>query len=252
MAEQTMQIDTPAGIQAYLQGHGGIHGIHVIRNSKGDYQMSVVSEGRIKSGANEGEERPIELDSEGGLLVTQGMPAGVEMSRLGSAWSAITTAPIAALVARPSTVALFTLWNGEAAGGKSYVIDRLFALALVSGTAESRFGIWATIHPPGMTNPGIDIARSAVNLTGNTGKTYNGQGVVGIGETVIDNGWYPWGSSVSTEPTGTLMGGQITTEVAGRLIVPPSGGISLHVIASTTNEDFTIGASWYEVQLDLR
>lgn len=245
-------IDTPAGIQAYLQGHGGIKGIHVIRNSKGAMQMSVVSEGKVRSGSNEGEEKPIPLDSEGDQLVAQGLPAYVEMSRLGAGWSAIQTAATAALVVRPTTVAAITLWNGEAAGGKSYVIDRLFSHNLVSTAAESFFGIWATVHPPGMTDPGVDIARSATNLVGNTGKTYNGQGVVGVGETIVDNGWFPWGSGKAISASGVIPGSHSDVEVAGRLIIPPTGGISLQIVASLVGCTFTTGLSWYEVQLALQ
>ena len=83
MPDQTMQIDTPAGIQAYLAGHGGIKGVRVIRNSKGAMQMSVISELLQRSGFNKGEEKPLAGDGDGNLLVTQGMPAYVELSRLG-------------------------------------------------------------------------------------------------------------------------------------------------------------------------
>lgn len=253
MPDQTMQIDTPLGIQAYLAGHGGIKGIHVIRNSSGGLQMSVVSQGQVKSGVNAQEEKDIALNEQGDLIVAQGMPAGVEMSRLGAGWSAIATAAVAALVVRPGTVAGFTLWNGEAIGGRSYVIDRLFTHNLVGTAAISSFGIWACVHPPGMTDPGIDIARSATNLTGNTGKKYDGAGVVGVGETVVDDGWYPWGDGQATTPvTNTVPGPQAVAEVAGRLIIPPSGGISLQVVASITGLTMTTGLSWYEAQLALQ
>ncbi len=252
MANEELTIDTPEGIRAYMQGtFRGIRGVHVIRNSKGEAQMAVLSEAERRSGSNKGEDRPMESDSDGNLLVSQGMPPGVEMSRLGSGWSAIATAAIAALVVRPGTAAAFTLWNGEAAGGKSYVIDRLFTHNLVSTAAIHRFGIWACVHPPGMAAPGIDIARSATNLTGNTGKTYNGQGQVGVAETVVDNGWYPWGNGGEITVTNLTPGSHADVEVGGRLIIPPSGGISLHVVAGVVGDTFVSGLSWYEVLLDL-
>ena len=251
MVTEEATIDTPEGIQAYLRGHGGIRGIHVIRNSVGGLQMSVVTQGVVRSGVNQNEEKNIELDQGGNLLVAQGYPAGVELSRLGSGWSAIATAAVAALVVRPGTTAAITLWNGEAPGGKSYVIDRFFTHNLVSTAAIHKFGIWATVHPPGMTNPGVDIARSATNLTGNTGKTYNGAGVVGVAETVVDNGWYPWGSGGDITVTNLTPGAHADAEVAGRLIIPPSGGISLQVVSGVVGDTFTTGLSWYEVLLAL-
>ena len=248
---EEIAIDTPQGIQDYLRGHGGIQGVRVIRNSGGGLQMSVEIQGKTRSGSNAGEEKAVALDSEGDLLVAQGLPAYVEMSRLGSGFSAIATSAVAALIVRPSTTALFTLWNGEAASGKSYVIDRLLAQQLVSAAPESRWGIWACVHPPGMAAPGIDIARAATNLTGYTGNTYDGQAQVGVDETVVNNGWYPWGNSLDVEQAATLGGGQADVRVEGRLIIPPSGGLSLHVVASSVNEDFAMGCSWYEAQLKL-
>lgn len=213
--------------------------------------MSVLSEALRRAGINKGEEKPLESDEDGNLLVSQGYPAGVELSRLGAGWSVIATAAVAALVVRPSTVAGITLWNGEAPGGKSYVIDRLFTHHLVGTSAISYFSIWACVHPPGMTDPGSDIARSATNLVGNTGKAYNGAGVVGVGETVDDNGWFPWGQGQPTPVVNTIPGSAATAEVNGRLIVPPTGGISLTVVASVVGETFTSGLSWYEAQLAL-
>ena len=252
MANEELMIDTPEGIRHYLMGGAKLPGIRVMRASTGGQQMAVISEGKVKGGANDGEEKPIRLNENQDELVAQGLPAYVELSRLGGGYSAIATAAVAALVVRPSTTAGFTLWNGESTGGKSYVIDRLFTHNLVSTTAIEYFGIWATIHPTGMAAPGVDIARSATNLTGNTGRTYNGLGQVGVAETVVDNGWYPWGDGGNASVTASVPGKQATVEVAGRLIVPPQGGISITVVAGVAGQTFTSGCSWYEVQLDLQ
>jgi len=245
-------IDTPEGIRHYLMGGPKLPGIRVIRPSSGGQQMAVVSEGTVKGGVNDREEKPIALNENRDLIVTQGLPAYVELSRLGGGYSAIATSAVAALIVRPGTTAMFTLWNGESTGGKSYVIDRLFTHNLLSTAAAAFFSLWACIHPTGMTAPGVDIARSAVNLTGNTGRTYNGLGQVGVEETVVDNGWYPWGSGQEIEPTGVLPGSTLSVEVGGRLIVPPQGGISIQVIAAVVGNLFATGCSWYEVQLDLQ
>ena len=254
MANEEVLINTPEGIAAYMQGGLTFRqpGITVIRNSKGAAQMAVVGEGIVRSGSDAGDEQKISVSENGDQYVAQGLPPYTELTRKYGGWSAISIVAVAALGVRPSTVSLFTLWNGEAAGsGKSYVIDRLFTHQLVSGSAQSRFGMWAVIHPRGMTDPGEDLAASISNVTGNAGKKYDGQAKVGVGETVLNDGWYPWGPSVDVELTGTLPGAQMSVDVEGRLIVPPQGGISLHVVASSTNEDFTIGCSWYEIPLKL-
>ena len=104
-----------------------------------------------------------------------------------------------------------------------------------------------------MTNTGEDIAASASNVTGNSGTRYSGQAVVGVGETVTDNGWYPWATSVEVTTATVLPGSHLVANVEGRLIVPPQGGISLTVVCSLTSTiTFTTGLSWYEMQLDLK
>ncbi len=214
--------------------------------------MAVVSEGKIRDGTDAGEEKALAVSNLGDLYAIQAAAPYAELTRLGGGWSAIATAATNALVVRPSTTAQFTVWNGESAGGKSYVIDRLFTHNLVSTNALSFYSIWAVVHPAGMTAPGEDIAASATNITGNSGKVYTGNAEVGVGETVVDNGWYPWATSTEVATATVLPGSHLVAEVAGRLIVPPQGGISLTVVCSLTTQTFTTGLSWYEVQLDLK
>ncbi|MCH8853968.1 MAG: hypothetical protein IID41_15155, partial [Planctomycetes bacterium] len=141
--------------------------------------MAVRSQGVQRSGADQGEDKAESVTEFGDQYVVQGgLPPYAELTRKYGGWSAISVAAVAGLVVRPSTVALFTLFNGNSGGGESYVIDRLFTHQLVSGTAEARFGIWACIHPAGMTDPGEDITASASNVTGNSGKVYNGNAKV--------------------------------------------------------------------------
>lgn len=214
-----------------------------------DYRRTVLS-GTLRGDTCE---KKLEANEYGELLAAQGLPPYVEMARLGGGFSLIATTAVAALVVRPSTVAALTLWNGEAATGKSYVIDRAFTHCLVSGAESGRFGIWLCLHPSGTARPGdTDITASATNFTGNTGKTYNGLAACDVGDTVVDNGWFPWGNSADYELTGVLPGASIDADVGGRLIVPPSGAISITVVGSMADATFCSGFSWYEVVLDLQ
>ena len=253
MANEEFMIDTPEGIDAYLmRGLGRLPGIRVIRANEGGRQMAVRSDGTIRSGDDQGDTKAISLEPDGAQFVVQAGTPYAELTRLGGGFSAIATSAVAALVVRPTTVAAFGVWNGNSEGGKSYVIDRLFSHALVTTAAIEYWGIWACLHPAGMTDPGEDIAASATNVTGNSGKRYNGNAIVYVAETVVNNGWYPWGRGNQSSVTNTIPGAQADVEVAGRLIVPPQGGISLHVVAGITGITLTSGLSWYEVQLDLR
>jgi len=196
--------------------------------------------------------KELEANEKGELLFTQGLPPYTEMSRLGNGFSGIATAAVAALVDRPSTTAAVTLWNGENAGGKSYIIDRAFTHQLVSTAVEARACIWICVHPIGMTKPATSpIAASAKHMVGHTGNLYNGRGVFDIGLGCVDNGWYPWGGSVSIETVGILAGAQISVDIKGRIIIPPTAGISIQVVASLTGDTFCSGLSWYEARVDL-
>ena len=196
-----------------------------------------------------GQKTSIKSTKDGDLHIAQGLPPYTLLAMDNAGWSVMATAAVAALIERPSTTALGTLWNGEPDGGKSYVIDRLFAQQLVSAAAASRWGIWACVHPVGMSAVTADITA----IKSSSGKAnYGGSARFDIGATVADNGWFPWGNGFDVETTGILGGNQSSVNVAGRIVLPPSAGLSLHVVASSVNEDFCVGVSWYEIPSDLK
>jgi len=191
--------------------------------------------------------RYLRSNSEQELLVSQGTPPYAELSRRGRGWQVMDTTATAAVVVRPSTVAGLTLYNGETgATAKSYVIDRIFAFNLVTTAALSDWSVWATIHPAGMTAPTADITA----IKGMNGSTYTGAAIVDTGATVTDSGWFPVGGGRVIHGVGVTPGAASVIEIAGRLIVPPTGGISINVVASITGLTFTHGFSWYELDLD--
>lgn len=177
------------------------------------------------------------------LLVAQGLPPYAEMTRQGGGWQSMATAAVAALVVRPTTVAMATLYNGESAGGCSLIMDAAFAHNLV-GTANSVYSIWLCVHPVGMTAPTNDITVRN-SLSGRPAG--NGSSLLRFdnGATVTNDGWFPWGFSEHTV-TVTTPGGMLYVEIGGRIIIPPTAGISLHVVADVTGATFTAGFRWYE------
>ena len=191
--------------------------------------------------------RRVEVSEDGDLFVAAGLPPYAEITRQGGGYSAMATAAVAALVVRPSTVAMATLYNNEGVGGPSLIIDRAFAHNLV-GTANSVYAIWLCVHPVGMTAPTNDITVR----NSHSGKVGNGETrtIFDNGATVVADGWFPWGGSEHTV-TITTPGGVVIAEVGGRLIVPPTAGVSLHVVADVVGATFTAGFSWYERVLKL-
>jgi len=162
----------------------------------------------------------------------------------------ITDAAVAALVVRPTTTSLLTLHNGENYGGNSLIMDRLFCFQLVSGAAASYYTMWYCLHAPA-----INVAKGANELTAitewGTGDGRDSQfGTVRaeVDATVIDDGWFPCGGTGPVEATGVLPGGGTEWECNGRLVVPPGHSLSMHVSASSVNEDFTVGAAWWRMK----
>lgn len=203
----------------------------------------------IYRGRGGAEERQLGTDRYNNLLVSQGMPAYLELTRRGNGWQAMATAAVAALVVRPSTTAMATLWNGEPAGGKSYIIDRAFAHQLVSTAAAGFHSLWLCVHPVGMAAPTNDI--TVRNSLSGKKITAIGYSRFDNGATVVDDGWFPWGNWGQVEATGVLPGGHVEAEVAGRIIIPPTAGLSIQVVASVVGNTFTAGFAWYEEQIDL-
>lgn len=194
----------------------------------------------------------LEANQYGEALVAQGLPPYTEMARLGGGYSVYQETVKPCLVVRPTTTSMITLGNGEPYGGKSYIIDRIGAHQIVSKNAQGRFCMWACVHPAGVELPLTgDIAVSVNNFQGNTGDNrYGGLAQCDEGETVVDNGWYPWGYSVDPEPTGLLPGTAVDVRVEGRLILPPQAALSLQGVGSTVDIDLHCFISWYEVHLD--
>ena len=156
----------------------------------------------------------------------------------GYGWQAMATAAVAALVVRPTTVAMATLYNNTS---NNFVIERAFAHNLVA-VANSSYGIWLCVHPIGMTAPTNDITvRNSLS-----GKTTGSSGIFDNGATVLDDGWFPWGGADKVV-TVTVPGGQQVAEIAGRIIIPPTAALSLQIVGSTTSVTCTTGFMWYSV-----
>ena len=179
--------------------------------------------------------------TEGGILYN--LPYYVVWTAKGYGKQAMATSAIAALVVRPTTTSMLTIYN-PASNSRHLVIERVFAHNLVTAIEENG-GLWLCSHPIGMTAPtGNNISvRNSTN-----GRAAGGSAtIVDTAESISDNGWFPWGASEWTNLDGTVPGGQLEAKIGGRIIVPPSGGLSIHVVASTTGNTYTSGFHWFEV-----
>ncbi len=159
----------------------------------------------------------------------------------GYGYEAMATSAIASLIVRPSTLSQLTLYNNTI--DKHFVIERAFAHNLVS-IADGQFGIWLCVHPTGMAIPGGNDITVRNSLSGKSPNT--AVGIVDTAESVADNGWFPWGES-GTSVTTTVPGALAQALVNGRIILPPTAGISIQSVGQTAVVTTTCGFHWFAV-----
>lgn len=192
----------------------------------------------------------VEVDvraTEGGdLQIAQALPSGAVLTAKGYGWQAITTTGVAGLVVRPSTVPLMSIYNGEAAGGKSYVIERVFAFNLVSTAAQAFWSIWLCVQPVGVTASASVITPAMIRSTRGAG-AYGGLAKIDDDTACDDSGWFPWGPIGESEATGVLPSGAVSAEINGRIIIPPTSALNISVVTSAVGQTFTAGVHWFEV-----
>jgi hypothetical protein len=196
--------------------------------------------GAIRAGGRIGQAQAASNEF-GEQIVAHGLPPYAEMTRKGRGWSTMSVTAVAGLVVRPATVCALELFNGNAAGSYSLIIDRLFWFNLVSTAAAEAFSGWAQV-----TSSKTAPATASLAVRGSSGKAYQGAVVNAIGTTVVDSGWFPWGNTFGLVSGGVTPLGGLEARVEGRLIVPPQCALCLHVVSSLVGQTFTQGASWYE------
>ena len=194
-------------------------------------------------------------NSRGDMLVAQSLPDMAELVRMGNVWSMRTATGSAfnAVAAFPTTLAATTLYNGEAAGGKSYIILSAFCSTIVTAAAATQYSLICQVTPSAL---GISTAptHSATTtlLTSNSGKTtYAGLAKRAVNVTTFfTDGWQVIGTQGGGAAANVGLG--VYADLKGMFVIPPGGSFGLNVVAGTVNTDGTVvGCTWAEVQLYL-
>lgn len=187
----------------------------------------------------------LQANPRGDLLVVQALPERSELVRMGGSWQAQMSSHSAPLAAVPSTTAALTLYNGEQAGGKSYLIESAFAWCDTSIAATSVISIFGMVNSTAQSNAQTGaIAKRSLNGKPN----YAGKGTVTAGATVTNEGWFPIASSAPSSGT-TTVGLSVWAPMEGLIIVAPGCAFSIHCLAEAAAGDFFGGFIWHEVQL---
>lgn len=193
------------------------------------------------------------LNNRGDLVVAQALPERAELVRLGNSWGAqIPTASAFTFVAAwPTTRAELVLWNGEAVGGKTYIIDRVWLTNITSQAAAQPYSLLAQVAPSslGIAAPANNTAVLRQSLSG-VKSTYTGNGRYMLANTAfaLANLWFPLGPSVMS-PMTTNLGASLEAVVYGKYLVPPGAAFCLAGLAGTAAGTAICGIEHHEVQL---
>lgn len=200
------------------------------------------------------EEMQVALNGQGEELVVFGTQPSQENVRGGRAFwvaNAIGT-PVAAVTAIPTTAAILSIYNNEPDGGRSCVIDYVWAFNVaVTSVTQFHAGMIAVL---GQVREAIPAAGAPV-IKHNSGMGKIDTRVRPVvaalpAGTGLAAHWRPignmWRSSVVTLP-----GLAQFVPVDGRIIVPPGRYFGVHVLSSITTHTYICGIGWTEKQLVL-
>jgi hypothetical protein len=194
------------------------------------------------------EDEQFHLNNRGDQIIAVGLPELTEIVRLGESWAVMTSAAIAALTAIPSTTGGLNLWNGEAPGGKSYVIDSVGSTeVVVDATQANHTSLFVMNSKPPVAAP----ADAGLTFRSLSGRLYGGRARTTVNAAVVNDGWLPIGTSA---PVAAAAAGSawktMDVPVRGLYIVPPGGNFSVHAakaVATASQMQFFI--RFHEVQL---
>lgn len=189
----------------------------------------------------------MQVNARGELLVVQAMPERSELVRMGNSYQGQMSSHIAPLAAVPTGTAALTLYNGEVAGGKSYLIEAIYAWCDTSIAATTVLALFGMLNSTKQSN----VQTGALVPKSLSGKpAYGGKGTLTASATVTNEGWLPIATSSPSSGT-TTVGLSVYAPCEGLFIVPPGGAFSMHALAEAAAGDFFGGIVWHEVQIPL-
>lgn len=196
------------------------------------------------------------VNERGEQLVSQALPERAELVRLGNSWGAqIPTGSAFTFVAAwPTTRAELVLWNGNPAGGPSFIIDRAWLANITSQAAAQPYSLLGQVAPASLqiAAPTDNTAVLRQSLSG-IKKSYTGLGRLMLANTAfaLANLWFPLGNAVMSAMT-TNLGASLEVQCEGRYIVPPGAAFCLAGLAGTAAGTAICGLEWHEYQITIQ
>lgn len=195
------------------------------------------------------------VNNRGDMLIAQALPPRGETVRMGNSYGAqIPTGSAFTFVnAWPTTRAELVLYNGEAAAGKWYLINRIWMANITSQAAAQPFSILGQIVPntPALVAPTDNAAILMQCLSGNrvVGRAAS-LAKLALANTAftVTNQWFILGSA-AVSPMTTNLGNSVEVHVDGGIQVPPGGVFGIAGLAGTAAGTAIAGIEWDEVIL---
>jgi hypothetical protein len=220
--------------------------------------MSMAASIFANARTNQGPANPttqVQQNTRGDLCVAQGLLPKVDLTRLGNSWQASipTGSAFTTVAAWPTTRAELILSNANPAGGKSFVIDQIWAATIVTETAASQMTLLAQMSGAGLV--AVAANNTAVLVTSLSGKAgvYGGAASLALANTafMIASKW----QVVGVSPLGgasVSVGQAALAEMQGGYIVQPQSTLGVNLVVGTAVASAGLmGISWHEVQLDV-
>ena len=199
--------------------------------------------------ASNADEEQVRLSGQGEQLYAMGASVYQENTRLGRTFWTNNTTPVAAVIAMPTTAVNLAIYNNEPDGGRSYVIQRVSAVAGAAGAVLYQAYIIGCL---GQTREAIAAMAAMTLKQANGGGKNDSRARVIIGGTAITGvaatNWFCLSNSQVTL-TASVIGWQIDAPINGRFIVSPGRYFAVHVLGSAVGLTATMNIYWTEKML---
>ena len=201
-----------------------------------------------------GGNQSLDLNQGGDLLASLGLPERTEVVRLGDSYSAQMPAASALtlLITIPSTLAGLSLQNGEASGGKSYIIERFWVKAVTSMASACALTPLSQLVPAGTAQVADDVTVLRMSLSGKASPAGSTAAKIVMASTAPGCLTDKWNHHASAQvPATTNIATVVEVLCYGRYIVPPQASFNISVQESVSGGTAILGVEWHEVLLDL-
>lgn len=185
-------------------------------------------------------------------IVSQGLPARTELVRMGNSWSTRLLTDVAGVLVLPTTAAQHVFHNGEAAGGKSYVLEHIiFHIAVAPTDVDGGAGVIFQLSRGAVA--GVTAAQ-AVLVNSLSGKgAYGGLATFDDANTIVDSGWteLPLKNYPGFGAQWTANHKLYSDFEAGMIIIPPGGTLAVGLMCIDTTMTGRPAFIWHEVTLPI-